>query len=117
MKNNLQILNLDNLNSIAIGDEEFKKELIGIFLKQIPVFTKNLRELFNENNFEKLAREAHTAKSSAMIFGMERTGALLKEIEIWADNKKTLGIAAALRQVETDLNKAKIELEILLSQE
>ncbi len=115
MKNSLLLINLDNLNSIAGGDDEFKKELIGIFLEQIPVFLKNLSELYIQNNLEKLGREAHTAKSSALIFGMENTGNLLKDIELWANSKNTSDIAPALNQVEIDLNLARIELENLLT--
>lgn len=114
MKKSLQLINLDNLNSIAGGDEEFKKELIGIFLEQIPTFLKNMSELYIQNNFEKLGREAHTAKSSVLIFGMENTGNLLKDIELSANNKNTSKIAPALNQVEIDLNLAITELENLL---
>lgn len=114
MENNLQLINLDNLDTVASGDEEFKKELIGIFLEQIPVFLKNLSELYYQNNLEKLGREAHTAKSSVLIFGMENTGNLLKDIELWANSKNTSEIAPALNQVEIDLNLAIIELENLL---
>jgi hypothetical protein len=59
---------------------------------------------------EKLAREAHTAKSSALIFGMENTGKLLKEIQQWAENKMALEISPALKEVETELRKAEAEL-------
>ena len=83
-------IDLNHLNSITNGDENFKKELIGIFLNQIPVFIHNMKDYLDNNKMEKLAREAHTAKSSALIFGMENTGKLLKEIQYWAENKMTM---------------------------
>ena len=110
MDNNSQTIDFDNLNSIANNDEDFVKELIGLFLEQIPVFVNNLNELFIQNNLEKLGREAHTAKSSVMIFGMTRTGKLLNEIEFWAEDKNAQDIGRALKIVEKDLLQAEIEL-------
>jgi HPt (histidine-containing phosphotransfer) domain-containing protein len=111
MNSNLKSINLDHLNSIAGGDESFARELIGIFLTQIPVFINNMKTYFSQNKFENLAREAHTAKSSALIFGMENTGRLLKEIQHLAENKMALEIAPALKEVETELCKAEVELK------
>ena len=110
MDNNLQTIDFNSLNSVANNDEDFVKELIGIFLEQIPVFVNNLNELFIQNNLEKLGREAHTAKSSVMIFGMTRTGKLLNQIEFWAEDKNAQDIGRALKIVEKDLLQAEIEL-------
>jgi HPt (histidine-containing phosphotransfer) domain-containing protein len=117
MSSNLKTIDINHLNSIVNGDENFKKELIGIFLNQIPVFIQNMKDYLDNNKMEKLAREAHTAKSSALIFGMENTGRLLKEIQHWAENNMALEIAPALKQVETELSKAETELLDLLKNE
>ncbi len=110
MDNNSQTIDFTSLYSVANNDKEFIIELIGIFLEQIPDFIKNLNQLFIENNMEKLGREAHTAKSSVMIFGMTNTGKLLNKIELWADSKAIDEIEPALKIVEKDLGIAKIEL-------
>jgi HPt (histidine-containing phosphotransfer) domain-containing protein len=73
------------LEEIAGGDNDFMKEVIGIFLNQIPEFTGNMRSLLKDQNWNVLAREAHTAKSSALTFGMEETGVLLKKIQLQAE--------------------------------
>ena len=98
------------------GDESFKKELAAIFLNQIPVFIDNMKKYHAHNNLENLAREAHTAKSSAMIFGMENTGMLLKEIQFLAENNKVPEIEPALKEVEKDLLQAKTELDEILKE-
>ncbi len=110
MDNNSQTIDFTSLFIVANNDKEFINELIGIFLDQIPDFIKNLNQLFNENNFDKLGREAHTAKSSVMIFGMTNTGKLLNKIEQWAENKNIDEIGPALKIVEKDLDLAKNEL-------
>jgi HPt (histidine-containing phosphotransfer) domain-containing protein len=117
MSNNLQTIDFNNLDSIINGDENFKKELIGIFLEQIPVFINNMNQFFIENKLEKLSREAHTAKSSVLIFGMINTGLLLKEIQFLAENNKVEEIEPALKQVKMDLNHAKTELQNALKEE
>lgn len=116
MSSNLKIIDFNHLNSITSGDESFKKELIAIFLNQIPVFIHNMKDYLDNNKMEKLAREAHTAKSSALIFGMENTGKLLKEIQHWAENKKPTEIWPALEEVEMELLQAKTELENFLKE-
>jgi HPt (histidine-containing phosphotransfer) domain-containing protein len=110
MSSNLKPIDFNHLDGIVNGDENFKKELIGIFLEQIPDFIKNMRIFLEKENSEKLAREAHTAKSSAMIFGMTNTGKLLKEIQLLAENKKTEEIIPLMEQVESEFESANVQL-------
>ncbi len=110
MDTNSQTVDFTSLYNVANNDEDFIKELICIFLEQIPDFVANLNRLFAENNMEKLGREAHTAKSSVMIFGMSNTGMLLNKIEIWAESKNIDEIGPALNTVEKDLKLATNEL-------
>jgi len=114
MSINLKPVDFNHLDGIASGDESFKKELIGIFLEQIPVFIHNMKKYLENNKLEKLAREAHTAKSSALIFGMTNSGRLLKEIELLAESHNITGILPALEEVEQELIQAKIQLENFL---
>jgi HPt (histidine-containing phosphotransfer) domain-containing protein len=116
MSSNLKPIDFNHLDGIVNGDENFKKELIGIFLEQIPVFIHNMKKFLDNNKFEKLAREAHTAKSSALIFGMTNSGRLLKEIELLAESHKTTEILPALEEVEMELMQAKTELENFLKE-
>ena len=85
MSNEFKYLKFDYVEEICQGNEEFKKELISIFLKQIPVFISNMYKYLDEDKYEELAKEAHTAKSSALIFMMEETGKTLKQIQLLSD--------------------------------
>lgn len=116
MSDNLQSIDSKHLDNIANGDENFKKELIEIFMNQIPVFIDNMNDFFATNNMEKLAREAHTAKSSVLIFGMESTGKLLKDIQLFAENNQVPDIKPALKQVVSEMSQAKDELVKLLKE-
>lgn len=108
-----QTINFQHLENITKGDDDFKKELIEIFLSQIPVFVNNLSEFYKVKNIEKLAREAHTAKSSVLIFGMDNTGKLLKEIQNLAELNQLEELEPALKQAISELNSAKVELQNL----
>ncbi len=110
MSTNLKPVDFNHLDSIVNGDENFKKELISIFLEQIPDFLKNMKLFLEKKNTEKLAREAHTAKSSAMIFGMTDAGKLLKEIQLLAENKNTEEISPALQLVVSEFENATEQL-------
>lgn len=116
MSSNLKPVDFNHLDGIVNGDENFKKELISIFLEQIPDFINNMKLFLEKENSEKLAREAHTAKSSAMIFGMTDAGKLLKEIQLLAENKNTSEIIPALKLVESEFENAKIQLLKFLNQ-
>ncbi|WP_320111764.1 Hpt domain-containing protein [Draconibacterium orientale] len=82
MGNKFQHIDTSQLETLAGGDKEFMKEMAEIFLEQINEFVTNMSSFLQEKNWEKLAREAHTAKSSAMTFGMDDTGSLLKNIQL-----------------------------------
>ncbi len=82
MGNTFQHIDTSQIETLAGGDQEFIKEMAEIFLEQINEFVTNMSSFLQEKNWEKLAREAHTAKSSAMTFGMEDTGTLLKKIQL-----------------------------------
>ena len=110
MSNKEQKLDFSQINEVSGGDEEFKKELIEIFKKQIPEFIENLKKYLLEDNLEKLANVAHTAKSSSLIFGMITTGTHLKDIQLFAEAGKKEQLSSLVKQVVTDFSDV---LEIL----
>lgn len=115
MSGNFEYVNLAYLEEISGGDKEFEKELVQIFLTQVPEFVSNMHKFLNGNENETLAKEAHTAKSSVLIFMMEETGNALKKIQLLAENGDTRPIPSLLQKVETALNGATSELSAYLS--
>lgn len=93
-----------HIDSIAAGDTEFMTELIDIFLGQIPEFISTMKNALKEQDYTLLAREAHTAKSSVLTFGMEETGILLKNIQLKAE-------ASELEELPFMVNDAALQLE------
>lgn len=78
-------INLSYLESIADGDREIIKELIVIFLEQIPEFTEGMQSAFEKEDWRVLAGLAHKAKSSVLSMGMNDLGNIdLKNLELMA---------------------------------
>lgn len=101
------------IDEISGGDTTFKKELIDIMLDQIPEFTQNIKIFYKENKWNDLAREAHTAKSSALTFGMEKAGTMLKDIQLLAEEEIQDKLIPLINDVLFEFEAAVPELEEL----
>jgi HPt (histidine-containing phosphotransfer) domain-containing protein len=112
--NNYQQISLEQLESVSFGDKDFKKELMDIFLEQIPEFISNMKKFYAEGEIILLAKEAHKAKSSVLIFGMSDTGNNLKEIQLLGETNKAEQLQNLIESVESDLNIAEKELQDIL---
>jgi HPt (histidine-containing phosphotransfer) domain-containing protein len=74
--------NLSYLQNITGGDTNSIRELINLFIEQVPEFIGNLRNHLEEQRYIELGREAHKAKSSVMIMGMDDLGHDLKALQM-----------------------------------
>lgn len=115
MSSSFQQINIEELESVSFGDKDFKKELIEIFLDQIPTFIKNMNQFFADGKIDLLAKEAHTAKSSVLIFGMKKTGSSLKEIQLQGEKNITDELSSLIASVEEELKVAEQELKQILA--
>ena len=75
-------INLDYLESMAGGDPEIIEEMKEIFISQVPEFIENLNKYLREGQYIELGKEAHKAKSSVMIMGMDELGKDLKALQL-----------------------------------
>jgi HPt (histidine-containing phosphotransfer) domain-containing protein len=89
MKQTFQYIDLTYLNSIADNNMDIIKELIEIFIDQVPEFTDGLIKSFSQNDWNQVAAIAHKAKSSVISMGMNETGNNdLKNLELLAKMKR-----------------------------
>lgn len=116
MEIKLQSANLDYVEEISGGDDEFKKELIEIFINQIPEFIKNMNKYFTDRNLPDLAKEAHTAKSSVLIFRMEETGKILKQIQLNTERNELDSVPELIEVVIADMENALKQLSAILNE-
>ncbi|MFT3739549.1 MAG: Hpt domain-containing protein [Breznakibacter sp.] len=89
MHREFKMIDLTYLNGIADGNQEIIKELILIFVDQLPEFTDGLTESFALSDWPRMAALAHKAKSSVVSMGMNEIGDNdLKNLELLAKNKR-----------------------------
>jgi HPt (histidine-containing phosphotransfer) domain-containing protein len=78
---------LSYLKEITGGESEIVKEMVEMFLQQIDEFKENMTKHLNEKNYVDLGKEAHKAKSSVLIVGMEELGKSLKKLQLLTELK------------------------------
>jgi hypothetical protein len=108
--------NLNYLQTITEGDTASMRELITLFIEQVPEFIGNLKKHLAEEQYIELGKEAHKAKSSVMIMGMEDLGHDLKTLQLdtmSGINKETY--AEHVNRFETECLAAVEELNLALS--
>ncbi len=85
MPNLYQYIDLSYLEDITDGDVGLIKELIAIFIEQIPEFNLGFSDGMQNKDWVKIAAVAHKAKSSVISMGMNDLGSYdLKNLELVA---------------------------------
>jgi|WetSurMetagenome_2_1015567.scaffolds.fasta_scaffold52025_3 HPt (histidine-containing phosphotransfer) domain-containing protein len=84
----LKITDLTYLNQVSGGEPRFIKEMIKIFNEQVPEFISNMEKFLSEKNYLELGREAHKAKSSVIIVGMNDLGTKMKELQLLTEKSE-----------------------------
>jgi HPt (histidine-containing phosphotransfer) domain-containing protein len=78
----MTFIDLNYLESISDGDPEIMQEMKDLFIAQVPEFIENLNKYLKEGHYIELGKEAHKAKSSVMIMGMEELVRDLKTLQL-----------------------------------
>jgi len=108
--------NLDYLRNITGGDKDSIREIILLFIEQVPEFIGNMKKHLEEKNYIELGREAHKAKSSVMILGMEDLGHDLKALQLATINgTREETYPKHFQRFENECNMAIAELELELT--
>lgn len=88
----MNTINVTYLEEVCGGSKEIIREMVDIFLGQVPEFYSEMKILLDDKKYHDLGLLAHKAKSSVAIMGMNYLASKLKELEI---------IAKAGEKVET----------------
>jgi HPt (histidine-containing phosphotransfer) domain-containing protein len=81
---------LTYLKEITGGEAEIIREMIEMFLAQVDEFKENLEKHLADENWVELGKEAHKAKSSVLIVGMEDLGKNLKKLQLLTEEGKEI---------------------------
>ena len=106
-------IDLSYLESIVDGDKGLIKELIIIFLDQVPEFTNGFSDFYKNRDWKNLAALAHKAKSSVTSMGMNGLGNIdLKNLELIAKSFRII----ELKKIKNISDKEQEELQRLTQQ-
>ncbi|MGI9547652.1 MAG: Hpt domain-containing protein [Flavobacteriaceae bacterium] len=75
------IYNLDKINEMAAGDEDFVQSVISVFLEEVPIDLEALEVAIDKKDFDSVYQLAHKIKPNVDLLGMEQTRATALEIE------------------------------------
>lgn len=73
---------LSYLKEITGGESSIVIEMVEMFLAQVDEFKENMTKYLKDRNYIELGKEAHKAKSSVLIVGMEELGKNLKKLQL-----------------------------------
>ena len=107
----LKYVNLDYLKSMAGDNQDLIVEMVEIFVDQIPEFNEIFESLYEKEDWYNLGMQAHKAKSSVAIMGMDDLAAMLKEFELLAkEGRSPEKYAEYIRRFKEETERAAEEL-------
>ena len=111
MERQEHIIDLTYVKGMAGGSMDLVREMINIFISQIPEFLEEMRSCHDKKDWYHLGLIAHKAKSSVAVMGMEQQAMDLKEMEALAkEAKDTDRYAAMIDKFEKNCYQAIEEL-------
>ncbi|WP_086477434.1 MULTISPECIES: Hpt domain-containing protein [Arenibacter] len=106
------IYNLDNINEMAEGDEDFVRSVIAVFLEEVPQDLEELEKALELKNYEAVYKLAHKIKPNVDLLGMEQSRAKALEIETLAKKEENIPeINRLVPLLKKDVNQVITELK------
>lgn len=104
--------NLDYLNSISNGDQDFIKDMLETFISNVPDELAKIRQLVADGNWQKVGEDAHKFASSLLFLGLDKLKSIATQIEEYGlENKNLDQIPELLAMLETGCHQLIIELK------
>ncbi|MGA9177005.1 MAG: Hpt domain-containing protein [Desulfobacterales bacterium] len=90
-----------------MGDEDFAKEIIDDFLKQIPDNLFALKNALNNKDLLLVKREAHIIKGASGNVGALALQKIAEQVEIFGEEKDFVKIRSLVEELDTQLEVLK----------
>ncbi len=78
---NFKHINLDYLKEISDGSTDLVRDLISMFINQVPTFSEQLDSFYQSGDYISLGKLAHKIKSSVAMMGISELAADMKILE------------------------------------
>lgn len=73
---------LTYLKTITDGEPQIIRELVELFISQVPEFIENMKKYYEAGQYIELGKEAHKAKSSIQVMGMSDLEKEMKALQL-----------------------------------
>jgi HPt (histidine-containing phosphotransfer) domain-containing protein len=111
-----KFIKTEYLDTIAEGNPEIIREIVTIFKDQSSQIYYEMMRLFSEKKYALLGLQAHKAKSSVAIMGMDDLALMLKTLEHLArEGKEEEMYESYISRFKVETNEAIKELEDLVN--
>ncbi len=112
---NFKHINTDYLDEISEGNQDLACDLIEMFIKQVPIFSEQLDDLYYKGDFILLGKLAHKIKSSVAMMGIDELTTDMKTLEnISKEGKNDDRYPVFISKFKSISNEAIIELNEIL---
>jgi hypothetical protein len=109
------MVSFDYLKEVAGSDRQFVAEMATAFLHQVPEFVTNFSYYLESRQYIKLAKEAHTAKSTVLLFELKEVEEMLRQLQHLAEKEEDIEMYPVLvGQINLLLNQAANEVTVWL---
>lgn len=81
---------LSKLDELVEGNSDFKRELMEIFVEEVPVAVSRMENALEDEDFESLYQAAHRIKPSYLLFEVGKSESDFPELERLIKNKSTM---------------------------
>lgn len=106
------IYNLDKINEMADGDEDFVNSVISVFLEEVPQDLEDLENALNQQNHDQVYKLAHKIKPNVDLLGMEQTREAALKMETLGKNEASISeILEIFPALKKDINQVVSELK------
>jgi len=112
---NFKHINMDYLNEISEGSEDLVRDLIEMFIKQVPIFTEQMDVLYLRGDYVLLGKLAHKVRSSVAMMGIKELTSDMRTLELIAqEGKEAEKYPAYISKFKSISNEAIDELNDIL---
>ena len=109
-------LAIENLRSLNPGDnDEFLREIIGIFLEDTPLRIVELKESLAAGDAGKFTRAAHSIKGSSANLGAMVLRAVAETLEHQSRQEGLASMGGRIAAIQAEFARAEAELRKLLA--
>lgn len=84
-----EVLDLGMLSESSMGDSDFEKQLIEVFMSTAPNLISDYETAVREDRWNDAQRAVHSLKGSCRALGMTRLGMVCETVESWSRTNRT----------------------------